>query len=501
MNNNHILHHLDIDFTLHDAEQNLNSANSSVDVYRDLLTETVQNYFNQIDVEENFLIENLEIDVGNCTDANELKEKVLNQLSKSLTEILNHKKNHINENIPAENILYVNDIENEKKAVLLFLNSGIWKYDAFRTNFDKLEFKIKMQKHVQQEIEVKTDEEFLRSIVLNPSFFWRIIHYFNDLCTNVIQKLIPKHSKFTHIQELIWTDIIKEFSSKHSEFTAEQWKSFFQQILLFHQQSLEEKWILLSLSNAVVKKNPDTDISSLPFSKNQSNKIISAKLREQQHATKLLENYFTKTGSSEAFENLAYNVLEPIDSHLKKELHQMEELHIVEELELMNDNALHNCGILLLHPYLTSLFEEIGILKDKKFKNRKSQIKALQLMFYICTFKENVEEYEILFFKILVGLPINEFIIFSEPITISAKQKCRNVIEKLIEDWKVLKKTSLESVQQNFLQRKALLFDNEQSIEVHLETSSFDVLLEHLPFNFSIIKTPWNHRLFFIILK
>ena len=157
---------------------------------------------------------------------------------------------------------------------------------------------------------------------------------------------------------------------------------------------------------------------------------------------------------------------------------------------------LPNCGIIFLHFYFTQFFEQQGLLLNKKFRNRTCKIKAIQLMLFLATSKiEFNEDLELSFFKILVEIPTNDLVTFPKPLTEREITDCRVVLQSLIEHWSVLKKTSIETLQIQFLQRKGLVMFEEESIKVHLEQSGLDILLTHFPFNYSLVKFEWLKNL------
>lgn len=154
-----------------------------------------------------------------------------------------------------------------------------------------------------------------------------------------------------------------------------------------------------------------------------------------------------------------------------------------------------NCGIVFLHPFLTQLFEEQELLLNKKFKNRASQIKAIQLLHYLATSKIDFEDADELYIlKILIGIPTDDLIIFPKPLTKKEESACDIVTRSLIQHWSVLKNVSIAGLQKQFIQKEGLINIRENAIEIYLETSSLDILLDQIPFNFSLIKLPWLQK-------
>ena len=162
---------------------------------------------------------------------------------------------------------------------------------------------------------------------------------------------------------------------------------------------------------------------------------------------------------------------------------------------------LSNCGIVFLHPYLNPFFEAQGLVRNKKLKNRSCQIKAIQLMLYLATSTSDFTEAdELSFFQMLVEFPTNDFIVFQKPLTQKEKNDCNIVLQSLIDQWSALKSISIEGLQEQFIQREAIISDTESSIEINIETSSVDVLLDTIPFNFRNVKLPWLKKLLITVI-
>ncbi len=57
--------------------------------------------------------------------------------------------------------------------------------------------------------------------------------------------------------------------------------------------------------------------------------------------------------------------------------------------------------------------------------------------------------------------------------------------------------TSVEGLQQTFLERKGVLRAQNKQWELEVEPQSFDMLIDHLPWSFGHIKLPWMEKLVF----
>lgn len=210
--------------------------------------------------------------------------------------------------------------------------------------------------------------------------------------------------------------------------------------------------------------------------------------------------------------DLLREIILPVVDRLKKEAGQFtpvdKETDADEETQVIdkrkeNDKIenidhgiyLENAGVVLLHPFLSSLFKRLLIVKEGKFENIKAQQKALYLIHYMATGRLTAEEYELPVAKVLCAwpleLPVDKNIsIFSDEIN-----ETDAMLGAAIEQWTVLKNTSVAGLREGFLQRSGKLYTENEKLYLRVEEQSIDVLLDQLPWVLSMIKLPWMKEL------
>ena len=168
----------------------------------------------------------------------------------------------------------------------------------------------------------------------------------------------------------------------------------------------------------------------------------------------------------------------------------------IEPKEIAEGVYCHFAGLVLLHPFFKHLFSRLNLLDDGKFINELSKHKAIVLLNFIATGKTDGKDYELVVPKILCGLPLYEvlaeesFILTSEE-----KEEALNMMFAAIAQWTILHNTSPEGLRERFLTREGKVLINDSGIEFRIETNAIDVLLDHLPWNLSLIKLPWLNEL------
>jgi hypothetical protein len=163
---------------------------------------------------------------------------------------------------------------------------------------------------------------------------------------------------------------------------------------------------------------------------------------------------------------------------------------IKEELdkELKEGFYVNNAGAVIIASFLPMLFFRTGITADNRILDEAT---ALAMVNYCITGRNEAAEFELLLPKVLCGIA-PESIIEIDPLTDeNAIREADEMLKSVIEHWSVLKETSIDGLRESFLQRNGkLVFSGEEWL-LFVEKNTYDMLLEHLPWNIQMIKLPW----------
>lgn len=154
-----------------------------------------------------------------------------------------------------------------------------------------------------------------------------------------------------------------------------------------------------------------------------------------------------------------------------------------------------HAGIVILHPFLPTLFEELGLVKDKSFVDEEAQVRALHLLVYLASGNTEVAESEMLLHKFICELPLEEPVERFIELSAKEKEECDHFLKTVIDHWKVLKKTSIDGLRVNFMQRDGKLSKKESGWRLRVEQQVYDMTLNHLPWGIGIVKLPWKTEL------
>ena len=208
----------------------------------------------------------------------------------------------------------------------------------------------------------------------------------------------------------------------------------------------------------------------------------------------------------------SFTIISPVVTklHKKPELFSKDQLAVTKEKKKGEDKTetktdtgideegifVSHAGVVLIHTFLTSVFKRLQLVRDSKFVDKMDQQKAIYILHYIASGKVIAEEHELVVPKVLCDWPVGMTVDKSVEITEDELNEADNMLQASIEQWPVLKNTSLAGLREAFLQRKGKLFTKNDKLHLQVEASSIDVLLDQLPWNLSMIKLPWMKAIF-----
>jgi hypothetical protein len=160
--------------------------------------------------------------------------------------------------------------------------------------------------------------------------------------------------------------------------------------------------------------------------------------------------------------------------------------------------AVQNAGLILLHPFLKTLFSELRLIDQKgAIKNDARQV-AIQVLHFLATSNREFFEGNLVFEKFLCGAALNEPIERESLLTESIMAECTAMLQQVIHHWPALKNSSPGWLQQLFLQRRGKLVKKEGRAKLRVERMPQDTLLDALDWNISLVQIPWHKELLFV---
>lgn len=165
-----------------------------------------------------------------------------------------------------------------------------------------------------------------------------------------------------------------------------------------------------------------------------------------------------------------------------------------EEVAVATDHTMvsvSNAGCLLMHPFFSPLFANLGLTTNHTFKDAKQQEKAIGLLFFMVHGHLDFNESQVTLLKLLCGKPIGEPFQYEPKISKKEKEEVQGVLQSAIGHWSALKNTGIETFRNTFLQREGQLLLKDNDIEITVAQETVDILLDQLPWSLSRVHLPW----------
>jgi hypothetical protein len=153
-----------------------------------------------------------------------------------------------------------------------------------------------------------------------------------------------------------------------------------------------------------------------------------------------------------------------------------------------------NAGMVLAAPYLPRLFAGLGLTADGAFVDKTAAGRAVHLVQFMVTGQAQTPEYELVLNKILCGLPTATPIPAGIDITQAEQDTIEGMVRAMVAHAKVLGSSSVAAMRQTFFARAGDLQLIDEAWQLRVHPGTFDMLLDRLPWSYSLIKLGWMAR-------
>lgn len=155
-----------------------------------------------------------------------------------------------------------------------------------------------------------------------------------------------------------------------------------------------------------------------------------------------------------------------------------------------------NAGICLLNGGLINqYFKKLGWVRDGEFAGERSREKAVWWLEYLAFGVRVRQEYHLALNKIICGLEPSGLLDHPRTIlTRKEKEEAVNCLAEVLQYWTAIKTDKIETLRESFLQRPGRLIQTGGHWQLQVEARAYDILIEQIPWAFSIIKFPWMKK-------
>ena len=184
---------------------------------------------------------------------------------------------------------------------------------------------------------------------------------------------------------------------------------------------------------------------------------------------------------------------------VKEEAHNQEDITKKDRNEKSTDEIyINNAGLILLHPFIETLFEHIELTAENKWISHFTQQKAVLVSEFLVTGSTESEEFNLVLNKILCGVDLDEIVATEIQPDAKSKTECDDLLKSVINHWSVLKNTGIDGLREAFLQRNGKLSKVDGGWLLQVEQKTIDILMNQLPWGIGIIKLPWMNEKIYI---
>lgn len=333
-----------------------------------------------------------------------------------------------------------------------------------------------------------------------------------EALTEQLSVFIPGSSKIT-LRGIVWKEILTTTAKTNKHFATEELlrKAWLAIRSAEPVKSLSHEQIIQFLENnnrlkEIVTPLPETEIpdgKELLLKQKKDDSVISPAKKDTPTEQKTPASKRKKDKANEEAsvpvnkELLPQQPIAPTPAGSENTPEIKEDVPFISKAaELLDEGIfIQNAGLILLHPFFRFLFRNTQLMKEGVFVSRNEQQKAIYLLHYIATGVVIAEEHELAMPKLLCGWPIDEPVVPVDDLSASLLAEADDLIKAAIAQWTILKSTSAQGLRETFLQRSGKMMNNNNGLLVQVEKSSIDLLLDHLPWNLSIVKLPWLSEL------
>lgn len=181
----------------------------------------------------------------------------------------------------------------------------------------------------------------------------------------------------------------------------------------------------------------------------------------------------------------------PLNDEAEKPYRKLGE---VEERLLLDPIYVQHCGLVIIAPYLSRLFEMCQIPVDQLKTDQDLKEKAVQLLMYAATGEDTFQENEAVMAKVLCGIPIASPVDGKEVLPADHKSAVDGMLYAVTQHWPGLQGTSVEGLRESFLQRDGKLEEDDEVFLLHVEERAFDMLLDRIPWSIAIVNLSWMDK-------
>ncbi len=153
-----------------------------------------------------------------------------------------------------------------------------------------------------------------------------------------------------------------------------------------------------------------------------------------------------------------------------------------------------NAGLVLTGPFLPRLWRRLGLLdaEGQAFAAPAAARRAALLLQLLASGADgDCPEHLLPLCKLLCGLPLAEPLPRRLDADSQEREAIEGLLQALIRHWAALGRTSVPGFRSSFLMRQGALRQRDEDWQLQVQSRSYDLLLDRLPWAYKTLKLPW----------
>ena len=161
-----------------------------------------------------------------------------------------------------------------------------------------------------------------------------------------------------------------------------------------------------------------------------------------------------------------------------------------------------NSGLIIFHPFLRTFFTRVGLMNPLgEFKSDECRFRAAYLLHALTGSTEPPQDHLMTLNKLLCGINILLPLDLEFEITEEEQNQITGLIKAVINNWTVIKNTSVAGFQETFVRRPGMIERSQDDWILRVESHGVDILLEEIPWNIHLITLSWMDYLIHVDWK
>jgi hypothetical protein len=155
-----------------------------------------------------------------------------------------------------------------------------------------------------------------------------------------------------------------------------------------------------------------------------------------------------------------------------------------------------NAGLVLANPFLPQLFDAFGLLGRNeagkpRLRDEAAATRAVHLLQYLVDGRTDRPEPLLALNKIMCGMPIAAPVEREIEATDFERETCDALLRSIVENWPILRNTSIAGLRETFLQREGKLTYGEVGWRLQVQRKTLDILVDQVPWSIGVVFHAW----------